>query len=255
MVVISHESLKNTLQSSYRYVTFTQILIGFFQVSIGILHWWQLSHPLLSPVNESSISTTFLPREQWSELWETIAVTSESIRATETGLILTIESGAPTAIRLRNHPAPASERPWASFLRPIPSEYPRDYEASISFTVITNRTLSYLGLVSIRRLTIQIVNDGILITSPKSPRDVDAIFIPQTIDERHLEHVWDVRAFSQEVTIRLDGTQIWKGRQFDPFDDYVIGVPRKDPLHGGRIELRHVSVSKRIFLTTPSRHV
>jgi hypothetical protein len=98
-------------------------------------------------------------------------------------------------------------------------------------------------------MSIQLVNNGFLVTAPNAKQDVSATFIPLSSENETSPHEWSVLANGGEIRLILDGMEVWKAPQYEPFDQYVLGMPRVDQEHGGTILVQETSVYRKQYIT------
>ncbi len=213
-----------------------------------VLHFWKLNHPMLSQKNSTVSTQSFRSPSGWQNQWETIVQGTGSVDEHDNALRLSLGDRGAAASKLKRMPLLPSDLPQASFLRPLTlTSQPID-ESRLTFTATVTRTKPYLGLLYSRRMSIQFVNNGLLVTAPNAQQDVSATFIPFASEIAGLPHEWSASADGVEIRLRLDGTEIWKAPQYEPFDQYVIGMPRSDQEHDGTITVHATSVYRKKYI-------
>lgn len=234
--------LASRFPSSQRhFILFTAVLILF------LLQIWKLLHPILTG-NHSSIINSFDAGSNWAQHWTPITqglggVTQE---ASTVNLIQTNNS-APS-LRIHNLPLLPAEMFWSSFMRPILEPQRIHEKRSIVIVCSLKRVLPYLKFLSSNKFTIQLVSNGILITSPLPSKDLSADFIPFAPDKLEQFQTWRVIADGRMIYIFLDDTPIWAHIQIDTFDKYIIGEQSLDSEHGGSIYVKEIRITRETFL-------
>lgn len=217
-------------------------------ITIFSLQLWKLSHPILMG-SEWAITTSFSNKSDWSGSWNAVAKGSvEIIQETHTVVLITNNISA-TSLHVSNLPTLPTETYWSSLMRPIIEPERIHERRTVAITCLMSRVSPYLIFFSSNRLTIQLVDNGILITSPSSYKDVSADFIPVAQDVLERFHTWHIFSDGSMLYVSLDDTPIWSHIQVDPFDKYIIGDQSLDPNHGGQIHVKETNMKRNIFLT------
>jgi len=213
-----------------------------------VLHFWKLNHPILSQNNRTVSTQSFRSPSGWQDQWETIVQGTGSADEDENALRLNLGDRGAAALKLKRMPLLPSDLPQASFLRPLRLSGQTTDESRLTFNATVTRTKPYLGLLFSRRMSIQFVNNGFLVTAPNAKQDVSATFIPLASDNAGNPHEWSVSANGGEIRLILDGMEVWKAPQYEPFDQYVLGMPRSDQEHGGTIMVQSTSVYRKQYI-------
>lgn len=214
-----------------------------------VLHFWKLNHPILSQNNSTVSTQSFRSPSQWQDQWEKIIQGTGSAEQDDTTLRLNLGDRGAAALKLKQMPLLPSDLPQASFLRPLRLSGQRTDESRLTFNATVTRTKPYLGLLFSRRMSIQLVNNGFLVTAPNANQDVSATFIPLSSENAGSPHEWSVSANGGDLRLIIDGIEVWKAPQYEPFDQYVLGMPRSDQEHGGTIFLQSASVYRKQYIS------
>ena len=216
--------------------------------SFFLLHFWKLNHPILFRTNSVMSNQSFTSTSGWQDQWEAIVQGTGSTVEGINDVRLNLGDRGAAALKLKRLPLLPSDLPWASFLRPLRSFHQPTDESRLTVTATTKRTKPYLGLLFSRRMSIQLVNNGFLVTAPNSTHDVSASFVPLTHADAGNLHEWAVSATGVELRLLLDSIEVWKAPQFEPLDQYVIGMPRPDQEHGGSITIQSTNVYRKRYI-------
>jgi hypothetical protein len=230
----------------FRVLQATVLVAGILPV---VLHFWKLNHPILSHNNSTVATHSFRSPSDWQDQWETIVQGTGSADEDANALRLNLGDRGAAALKLRRMPLLPSDLPQASFLRPLRLSRQTTDESRLTFNASATRTKPYLGLLFSRRMSIQLVNNGFLVTAPNAKQDVSATFIPLSSENETSPHEWSVLANGGEIRLILDGMEVWKAPQYEPFDQYVLGMPRVDQEHGGTILVQETSVYRKQYIT------
>lgn len=227
----------------------SQGAIIFAGLALLLLQFWRLNHPLFSSNNYVYSLNIFNALFNWQVEWETIIQGNGKLKQNANSIELSIDGAGASAIALRKMPELPSDQPWASMLRPIRTTTKTTEERTLTVVATATRTKQYLGLVFSNRFSIQLVNNGVLVTAPYSREDVRAEFIPFEPTFFLNSHEWTVAATGQKVQLKIDGIDVWIAPQYEALDQYVIGMPRLDQDHGGNITVQTVTVYRKKFFS------
>lgn len=228
--------------SSQRYsISFTAVLILF------LIQIWKLSHPILTE-NHSSLITSFDAGSNWTQHWTPVTQGLGGVTQEASTVNLIQTNNLAQSLHVNNLPILPTEVFWSSFMRPILEPQRIHEKRSITIECSLKRVLPYLKFLSSNRFTIQLVSNGILITSPLLSKDVSADFIPFAPDTLEQFRTWRVIADGGMMYIFLDDTPIWTHIQIDTFDNYIIGEQSLDSEHGGSIHVKEIRITRETFL-------
>lgn len=153
-------------------------------------------------------------------------------------LPLNLATRNPTTSLKIQLPPPTPETLATLLLKPLSASLKRSFTMTLYEDHV--RMQPYLTLFTYGRLTIQIVNNGYLITIPnQTGTDVEAAFTNDISSPLSI-NTWIVRMSPQRFTISLNNISIYSSNLVYMNDYIIIGDDKSDTDHGGIINVHNI---------------
>lgn len=206
------------------------------------LHFWRLASPLIRGAPLIAFTSSFTEPSALGRQWDVETSGTGSASLTSGALQLTSVPRGAAYVRARLPEEPPSLDAWHM---PVAlTQLPR-LEA-VTWRAAMLRRESYLGVFQSKRLTIQAVSQGLLITYPDSRGDVTGHHVGSLFPADEQPHRWQIAADGATVDLSVDGIMLWSAPQREPLDELRLGETRAEPDHGGVIALYEASYTRRV---------
>jgi hypothetical protein len=118
----------------------------------------------------------------------------------------------------------------------------RERTERLTWRASVNRTGAFYVVTELRRLLIQAVSPGLHITYPdpanrNASRGYDVAH-PAGSDGQ--VHEWQLVRDARQITLSIDGQQVWSAAAHEPFNQVKLGETKRDPEHGGSMRVESV---------------
>ena len=111
----------------------------------------------------------------------------------------------------------------------------------IAFRATVNRTGGFYVVTEVRQLLVQVVSYGLHVTYPDENRQQKGTEIQHPVGTDGQPHDWLLTRDSQQISLSLDGKQVWSARSAEELNQVKLGETKKDPQHGGSMRVESVS--------------
>src|SRR5436190_2341591 len=117
----------------------------------------------------------------------------------------------------------------------------RDRDERLTWRASINRTGGFYVVTEMRQLLIQVVGYGIHITYPDERKQAKGFEIAHPVGSDGQIHQWELSRNSRQISLSLDGKQVWSAPSVEAFDQVKLGETKVDPQHGGTMRVEAVS--------------
>jgi hypothetical protein len=215
---------------------------GLVLVSGDAIHYVRLLNPITRGAPLLSFSASFdneaAVRRQWDiETGGGGAVTFES-----NAVRLTAPPGASAYLKARLPARPDVRQSWWLPL----GLAERERVEEITWKATIQRSEGYLVMFEASPLLIQVVPYGIHITYPDAQKNVRGYEIQHPLGRDAQAHEWRLRRDSRQISLAIDGRQVWSGPQHGEINQIRLGETKRDAEHGGTIRLEAASYVTRL---------
>jgi hypothetical protein len=195
------------------------------------VHYIRLASPIVR--GQPALAWRHTAAEQAPRHWELSASAGGAARVEDGALLLESPPGATAAARARLGALPDPRRHW---WLPLGLES-ADRVERLEWRARVERTGRYFVVMSVRDLLIQAVEYGVHVTYPDAAGASRGHEIPHPLGADAQPHDWQVTRTRRDITLRLDGQQVWSAPQRGELNQLVLGETRPDPQHGGSLRV------------------
>ncbi|MGH2370700.1 MAG: hypothetical protein ACRDI2_21190 [Chloroflexota bacterium] len=216
------------------------------------LHYWRLSRPLLHGAPVVALASSFagdLATEgesaPWRRQWDVETSGGGMVAPDGGALRLTSVPGGVAYVRAKVPPS----APPAAWWLPVGMDQLTLVETA-TWRAAVLRQAPYLGIVQSGRLSVQVVEHGLLISAPDATGDVRATLVHERFPSDSQPHRWTLTANGQTVTLAVDGRRLWAAPRREGLDELRLGETRAEAGHGGVLLLHEASFTRRFVRRT-----
>lgn len=214
-------------------------------------HYARLTNPAVRGAALVAIDTSFARLAQRPALengrpWETETARGGAAVFENGTLRLSAPPGGTAFIRAALPPkAIPDATPLDRWRWPLGAELLRRDER-VAWEGTVSRSGSYLTVFQSKRLQIQAVSRGLLISYPDARNDVSADFVAETFPADGAIHRWELRADGGRLALAVDGRPLWHAPQQGPLEELTLGEGQASAEHSGTLALQHVSYTRQL---------
>lgn len=200
------------------------------------VHYVRLAHPITRGGAVQSLVTSFEDEATVRRQWD--------VDSTGAGQVL-FEQGA---VRLESPPQAAAyvqaRLPRLPDVRvnwwlPV-GLAERARTEHVTWRASVKRSETFYAMAELRQLLIQIVSYGVHITYPDEGKVMRGHEIVHPAGSDGLTHAWQLTRDQRQVSLSIDGQQVWSTLQQGELNQIKLGETKNDPQHGGSMRLEHV---------------
>jgi hypothetical protein len=206
-------------------------------VSGDVVHYLRLANPITRGGPIVALETSFGDEAEARRSWDFETSGSGRISAESGALRLESGPGASAYVIARLAAPPDVLQRWWLPVGLID----RERDERIAWRAAVQRTGSFYAVIELRRLLVQVVSYGLHVTYPDENNNQRGSEITHPVGSDGQPHDWRLTRGRGEVSLELDGRQVWKAPAREAFNQLRLGDSKSDPAHGGSMRLERAS--------------
>jgi hypothetical protein len=123
----------------------------------------------------------------------------------------------------------------------------RDRSERFAWRATINRTGGFYVVTELHNLLIQAVGYGLHITYPDERKQARGNEIQHPVGSDGKPHDWLLTRDNQQISLSIDGRQVWSARSAEEFNLVKLGETKVDPEHGGSMRVESVSYASALI--------
>jgi hypothetical protein len=117
----------------------------------------------------------------------------------------------------------------------------RDRAERFTWRAGISRTGGYYTVTEVRQLLVEVVAYGVHIIYPDDRKQLTGFEIQHPVGSDGQVHEWQLSRNGRQISLSLDGKQVWSARSWEEFDQVKLGETKVDAQHGGSMRVEAVS--------------
>lgn len=118
----------------------------------------------------------------------------------------------------------------------------------LTWTATVTRTGDFYVIADMDKLLIQAVNYGLHITYPDANKQRVGHEVQTQVSLDGQPHQWVLTRDGQQITLAVDGKQLWSAPQQGELHQLKLGETKVDPLHGGSMRIEAASYNSHLVI-------
>jgi hypothetical protein len=207
------------------------------------VHYLRLANPITRGAPVVSLDTTFTDEAAARRGWDLESASGGRIAADGGALRLESPPGGSAYVIARLPEPPDVLKTW---WLPV-GLMDRERSEIVTWRASVQRTGAFYAVVEVRRLLVQVVNYGLHVTYPDQNNTQRGTEINHPIGVDSQAHDWRVTRARGEVSLDLDGRQVWKAPEREALNQVRLGDSKTDSAHGGVMRLERASYASSLI--------
>ncbi|HEU5317084.1 MAG TPA: hypothetical protein VFX49_13325 [Chloroflexota bacterium] len=207
------------------------------------VHYLRLTNPITRGAPVVSLDTAFTDEAAARRGWDLETAGGGRIAAEGGALRLESPPGGSAYVIARLPEPPDVLKTW---WLPV-GLMDRERSERVTWRAGVQRTGGFYAVVEIRRLLVQVVSYGLHVTYPDQNNTQRGTEINHPIGTDGQPHDWRLTRARGEITLDLDGRQVWKAPEREAINQVRLGDSKTDPAHGGVMRLERASYASSLI--------
>jgi hypothetical protein len=127
----------------------------------------------------------------------------------------------------------------------------REQSERLTWRATVARTGDYYVIAELQPLLVQIVAYGVHVTYPDERGTGQGYELQHPVGADGKPHDWELHRDARQITLRIDGQQVWTAPQRGSLNQLKLGETKRDPLHAGTLRVEAATYVSTLASSSP----